>query len=150
MRNTKIATEYIENRFGFPVLIHNVPMVEIRGEWIPKINYNQLSDTVLKELIIKPSFLTGDEIKFIRTKFEMNLDDFGKRFYVSHQAVMKWENTKNSPTKMNWATEKDIRLFIYNKITEKEFLDIYNKLEKKPDSKTIKDTQLDIKEAVFV
>ncbi|MEK7434364.1 MAG: hypothetical protein AABZ74_14625 [Cyanobacteriota bacterium] len=131
MRNTKIGTEYIENRFDFPVLINNVSMVEIKGKWITKINYNKFSDTVLKQLIIKDSFLIGNEIKFIRTKFEMNLDYFVKRFYVSHQAVIKWENTKNSPTKMSWETEKDIRLFIYNKLTEKGFLELYNKLEKK-------------------
>ena len=95
MRNTKIVNEYTEDRFGFPVLIHNVTMVEIRGEWLPKINYAKLANNVLKELVIKKSRLTGNELRFIRLKFEMNLEDFGKRFYVSHQAVMKWENTKN-------------------------------------------------------
>lgn len=150
MRNTKIVTEYIDNGFGFPVLIHNVTMVEIRGEWLPKINYAQLKASVLRHLAIKQNFLTGNEIKFIRTAFEMTLDDFGKRFYVSHQAVMKWEDTKDSPTKMNWSTEKDIRLFIYKKLTDKGLLEIYNKLEKKPDSKIIQDNKLDIKEAVFV
>lgn len=150
MRNTKIVTEYTENRFGFPVLIHNVTMVEIRGEWLPKINYVKLANDVLKALVLKPSKLTGNELRFIRLRFEMTLEDFGKRFYVSHQAVMKWEDTKDSPTKMNWSTEKDIRLFIYKKLTDKGLLEIYNKLEKKPDSKTIQDTQLDIKEALFI
>lgn len=150
MRNTKIVTEYIDRGFGFPVVIHNVTMVEIRGEWLPKINHAQLKDSVLRHLVIKQNFLTGNEIKFIRTAFEMTLEDFGKRFYVSHQAVMKWEDTKDSPTKMNWSTEKDIRLFIYKKLTDKGLLEIYNKLEKKPDSKIIQDNKLDIKEAVFV
>ena len=150
MSEIKIEKEFIDNGFGFPVLIHDVEMIQIRGEWLPKINYAKLANNVIKELVIKKSRLTGNELRFIRLKFEMNLEDFGKRFYVSHQAVMKWENTKNSPTKMNWATEKDIRLFIYNKLTDKGLLEIYNKLEKKPDSKTIQDSKLDIKESVFV
>jgi DNA-binding transcriptional regulator YiaG len=151
MRNTKIVTEYTENRFGFPVLIHNVTMVEIRGEWLPKINYVKLANDVLKALALKPSRLTGNELRFIRLRFEMTLYKFAERFDVSHPAVIKWENTKDAPTKMNWSTEKDIRLFIYNKLLNQENLsDIYNKLEKKPDSKTIQNTQLDIKEEVCV
>ncbi|MFN8671211.1 MAG: hypothetical protein U0457_03900 [Candidatus Sericytochromatia bacterium] len=45
---------------------------------------------------------------------------------------------------------KDIRLFIYKKLTDKVLLEIYNKLEKKPDAKTNQDNKLDIKEVLFV
>lgn len=150
MRNTKIVTEYIDNGFGFPVLIHNVTMVEIRGEWLPKINYAKLANNVLKELVIKKSRLTGNELRFIRLKFEMNLEDFAKRFYVSHPAVIKWENKKDMQTNMNWSTEKDIRLFIYNKLlNEDNFKDIYNQLEIEAKKESIQ-SFIDIKEPVFV
>lgn len=149
MRNTKIVTEYNDNRFGFPVTIHNVQMVEVRGEWIPKINYVHLADAVLRLLSVKPSYLTGNEIRFIRSKFEMTLEDFGKRFYVSHQAVMKWEESKDKATKMAWATEKDIRLFIYKKLFDKGLSDIYNKLEHKPDIAVSKNIEIDTKDLEF-
>ena len=82
----------------------------------------QLNDAVLKALVLKSGFLTGNEIHFIRLHFEMTLENFGRRFGVTHQAVMKWENTKDQITKMNWFTEKDIRLFVYKQITEKLLL----------------------------
>ncbi len=145
MKKEKIVTEYIENRFGFPVILYNVPMVEVRGEWLPKINYARLADAVLKSLANKPSFLTGNEIRFIRNKFEMTLEEFGKRFYVSHQAVMKWEDSKGQPTKMSWATEKDMRLFIYKKLYDRGLLEIYSKLEQRPESSVKQNTGIDIK-----
>ncbi len=65
---------------------------------------------VLKSLYYKPARLTGSEVKFIRSHFEMTLQDFAKRFDVTHVAVLKWEKSKNNATVMNWETEKDIRL----------------------------------------
>jgi DNA-binding transcriptional regulator YiaG len=132
MKKMKIEKNYIETSYGFHVLLHNVQMVEKRGEWVAKINYTQLTSAVLKSLALKSSFLTGNEIHFIRLHFEMTLESFGKRFGVTHQAVMKWENTKDQPTKMNWFTEKDIRLFIYKQLSEKGFSKVYDKLEQIP------------------
>jgi len=109
---TKIQKEFIDTGFGFPVKLMNVPMVKVRGQWTPKINYNGFADAVLFALAEQHSRLTGDEIKFIRNRFEMTLQDFGKRFDVSHAAVLKWEKMGDKPTPMNWPTEKDIRMFI--------------------------------------
>lgn len=150
MRKTKIVTEYIENRFGFPILIHNVKMVEIRNEWMPEINYANLKEKVLRLLASKPTLLTGNELRFIRTSFEMTLEDFAKRFYVSHPAVIKWESKKDMPTNMNWSTEKDIRLFIYTKLLNQDNLkEIYNQLETKA-KKDTKQSFIDIKELEYV
>lgn len=152
MRKTKIEKNYTETRYGFPVIIHNVPMVEKRGEWVAQINYSQLNNALLKSLALKSGFLTGNEIHFIRLHFEMTLESFGKRFGVTHQAVMKWENSKDEPTKMNWFTEKDIRLFIYKQLTEKGFSKVYDKLEQIPIVLENKAPEIDIKnlEEVFV
>lgn len=152
MRKTKIEKNYTETRYGFPVIIHNVPMVEKRGEWVAQINYDQLNNAVLKSLALKSGFLTGNEIHFVRLHFEMTLESFGKRFGVTHQAVMKWENTKDAPTKMNWLTEKDIRLFIYKQLTEKGFSKVYDKLEQIPIILENKAPEIDIKnlEEVFI
>ena len=150
MSEIKIEKEFIDNGFGFPVLIHDVEMIQIRGEWLPKINYAKLANNVLKELVIKKSRLTGNELRFIRLKFEMNLEDFAKRFYVSHPAVIKWESKKDMQTNMNWSTEKDIRLFIYNKLlNEDNFKDIYDQLEIEAKKESIQ-SFIDIKEPVFV
>ena len=145
MRQTKIQKVFVCYGCGFPVKLLNVPMIKVRGIWTPNINYNHLTETVLKALYIKPARLTGNEIRFIRLHFEMTLQAFARRFGVSHVAVIKWQEMKNRPTTMNWATEKDLRLFIYTKlkITPRELIDLYQFLEEiKPRKQT--PLQLDI------
>lgn len=111
MKAKKIQKEFIDSGFGFPVKLLNVPMVKVRGAWTPSINYNRLAEAVLTALCNKPARLTGNEVQFIRLHFGMTLQEFAKRFAVSHVAVMKWEKSGNHPTAMSWALEKDLRLF---------------------------------------
>lgn len=135
---TKIQKEFIDTGFGFPIRLINVPMIKVRGTWTPKINYNELALEVLRALANKESRLTGSEIKFIRTYFEMTLQEFAKRFCVTHVGVMKWERAKNQPTPMIWSTEKDIRLFILASLAAKaqELANLYDKLQVLPEGKS--------------
>lgn len=134
---TKIQKEFVDTGFGFKVRLRNVPMVRIRGTWTPKINYNHLASAVLHALAFKPSRLTGAEIKFIRTYFEMTLKNFAQRFSVTHVAVLKWEKAGIHPTLMAWASEKDIRMFILSKLEVKAVLiaQLYSDLEAIPAEK---------------
>ena len=122
---------HIDHGFGFPVKLLNVPMTKVRGEWTPAINYNLLADVVLRELCEKEGRLTGSEVRFMRQHFEMTLQAFAKRFGVTHPGVLKWERMKKKPTGMNWATEKDIRLFVLLKLSSrsKEVVELYAMLE---------------------
>lgn len=133
----KIQKEFIDTGFGFPVRLLNVPMIKVRGVWTPKLNYNGLADAVLFALSDKDSRLTGNEIKFIRTHFEMTLQEFAKRFSVTHVAVLKWEKMKDHLTSMNWATEKDIRLFVIDKLRANphQLAKLYAELVAVPESK---------------
>lgn len=112
----KIAKVFVDEGFGFKVRLLNVPMVKVRGQWTPNINYNELAEVVLHALAHKPSRLTGAEVRFIRQHFEMTLQTFAERFCVSHPAVLKWEKSGGRSTAMNWATEKDLRLSILAKL----------------------------------
>ncbi len=134
---TKIQKEFIDTGLGFPIKLMNVLMTKVRGAWTPKINYNELALAVLHALAYKASRLTGSEIRFVRNQFEMTLQEFAKRFCVTHVAVLKWEKTLNRPTVMNWTTEKDIRLFILSKLNAKagELADLYAKMESLPEGK---------------
>jgi transcriptional regulator with XRE-family HTH domain len=142
---TKIKRSHIDLGFGFPVKLMNVPMTRVRGEWTPAINYNLLAEVVLKELCEKSSRLTGNEVRFIRQHFEMTLQQFAKRFGVTHPAVMKWENMKNRCTGINWATEKDIRLFALLKLSSKssEIVELYKFLEAVIDSQKSTEVEVD-------
>lgn len=113
MKAKKIQKEFIDTGFGFPVKLLNVPMAKVRGVWTPYISYNRLAEAVLTALCNKPARLTGNEVQFIRLHFGMTLQEFAKRFAVSHVAVMKWEKSGRRPTVMSWALEKDLRLFVF-------------------------------------
>lgn len=130
MEKRRIEAEFLDKGFGFPVRLLKVPMVNVRGTWTPDINYKELAKTVLFMLAAKPARLSGAEIKFIRTYFEMTLKEFAARFDVSHPAVLKWEDAKAKSTTMNLGTEKDIRLFILSKLGKEQLIvKIYKQLE---------------------
>lgn len=133
----KIQKSYVDKGFGFPVYLTNVPMVKVRGQWTPDIHYGKLADTLLLALAKKPARLTGNELRFIRTKFELTLKVFGLLFDVTHPAVMKWEKAGDQATQMSWSTEKDIRLFILERdADEASFLEAYQRLRTKAPEKT--------------
>lgn len=136
MMERKIQKSYIDYGFGFPVTLLNAPMVKVRGEWTPEIDYNEISRSVLVLLSEKPVRLTGHEVKFIRLRFEMTLDKFAKRFSVSHAAVLKWEKSGDEVTKMSWALEKDIRMFVVFNLLKKakKLAELYGELEKEKSS----------------
>ena len=120
--------------FGFAVKSLNVPMIKVRGVWTPNIRYKELSITLLHALSHKTSRLTGNQVRFIRTYFEMTLEAFAKRFCVSHVAVLKWEKAGNKATAMGWSTEKDIRLFVVSRLHAKPRMlaELYADLEAFP------------------
>jgi hypothetical protein len=126
----KIQKIYQDHGFGFPVTLLNTPMIEIRGEWVPSVDQKELQERVVEALVLKPSRLTGSEIRFIRLFAEMTLEQFAERFDVSHPAVLKWEKSEQNATAMNWTTEKDIRLFALNKLAPKaqKFVIAYEQL----------------------
>ncbi len=139
MANKKIKKSHLDLGFGFPVIIINAPFKQVRGEWILDIDFNKFEETVLEALATKPSRLTGNEVKFIRNYFNMDLKSFGNRFGdVAHSAVIKWERFRDNFTNMNWATEKDIRLFIVEKINPKSLRNVYLELEKVATKKPFK------------
>lgn len=132
----KIQKTFVDTGLGFPITLLNVPMVKVRGQWTPHIDYNSLTKAVLLALSEKPVRLTGHEVRFIRLHFEMTLEQFAARFGVSHAAVIKWEKAKDEPTKMSWALEKDLRLFIiFNMLGKAQKLaQLYKDLEKEKSS----------------
>lgn len=113
---TKIRREFVYEGFGFPVILCNVPMVKVRGVWTPDVDYDALARGVLLCMAKKPSRLTGAEVRFVRQFFEMTLTKFAARFGVTHAAVVKWEKAGEEPANMTWAIEKDLRLFILDRL----------------------------------
>jgi DNA-binding transcriptional regulator YiaG len=150
MSNNKIQKSYIDYGFGFAVQVLNAPLKKIEGDWVLDFNFEKYEKTVLFSLALKPTRLTGNEVKFIRHYLEMDLKVFGKRFgNVAHSAVIKWEKLEDESTNMNWATEKDIRLAIVDRLRPKALRKTYGILEEIVPRKShrIKIDSLDLKAA---
>jgi len=126
----KIQKVYQDHGFGFPVTLLHVPMIEARGEWVPDVNQKELQERVVEALVLKSTRLMGSEIKFLRLFSKMTLEQFATRFDVTHPAVLKWEKSKTRTTRMNWSTEKDIRLFTLSLLEPKPktFVVVYEQL----------------------
>ena len=131
---------FLYNGFGFPVLLLDVPMVQVRGDWTPDVDYNQLARRLLLALAGSPVRLIGNEIRFIRHSLSMTLEQFAQRFGVTHPAVIKWEQTGNRSTSMTWAVEKDIRLEILRSKSEGKplsFVKAYAALREKMSARSV-------------
>ncbi|HLD73887.1 MAG TPA: hypothetical protein VJB34_03195 [Bdellovibrionota bacterium] len=119
MKQTKIQKRYMDYSLGFPVVLLNAPMIKVRGQWALHVNYNAYQEIILNLLAYKSAKLTGSEVQFIRKHFQMTMRAFAERFSIKHPAVIKWEKKKDKATKMAWTTEKDIRLFILDKLEKR-------------------------------
>jgi DNA-binding transcriptional regulator YiaG len=125
----KIVKNYVYHGLGFPVTLPKVELINIHDEWHPKINVRKIADEAILELINQHERLTGNQIKFVRTYFEMSLRAFAEAMNESHMAVKKWEDFKNQPTRMDKNIEIMLRLYIY----EKRVLGIKNTIKQKAD-----------------
>ena len=97
---------------GFPVVLQNVQMEQVAGEWLPKIDVEVLSEIVFRLLPTKSAKLTGSEIKFIRVYLDKSRLAFSELFRLSHTAVAKWENAGNSPAPISPGQEMLLRLYL--------------------------------------
>ncbi len=118
----KIAAQFEYDGLGFPIMLLNFPLVEVRGVQVPDIDYNQLQRNALLALCQKPLPLTGNEVRFVRQYLQMTYTDFANRFGVTHASVIHWEHSKNSFAKILPTTELCIRLCILDVLCAKDKL----------------------------
>jgi len=119
MKKMKVEDKFEYISLGFPVILQNVPMIEVRGIWTPNIDYNLLQKVVLCALANAPWPLTGNHVRFIRSWCGATQDQFGHIFGVTHTAVVKWEKAKNEVAKISLSTERDIRLHILDQLLKR-------------------------------
>ena len=116
MAKQKVEQEIIYQGLGFPVVLRNVPMIEVREVWTPDIDLNVLQKAVLIALAYHPVDLTGNQIRFIRTWLRLTQTEFGKLFGLTHPAIVKWEKTENRSSKMNLSTQRDLRIWLLDQL----------------------------------
>jgi len=120
MAKKKIEKEILYDGLGFPIILRNVPMVQVRDIWIPDINLNFFQKIVLLALAHHPTNLTGNQIRFARIWSGLTQTKFGKLFGVTHPAVINWEKSGNKGTKMNLSTQRDLRLWLLDQILTRD------------------------------
>lgn len=117
---TKTLKNYSYDGLGFPIKLQNVTMILVDGEWSPKIDVRKVAENAIRELPYQKERLSGNQIKFIRTYFEMSLRDFAAKVVnESHNAVAKWEKFGAEPTNMDENIESMLRLYIIDKESTK-------------------------------
>ena len=116
MKERKTSQKFVYEGLGFPILLLNVPMIKVFDVWTPDIDYNLFQKQVLIALAHRPFPFTGDELRFIRTYFELTFQKFASQFGMTHAAGIKWENRKKRIAKILPSTELCIRLFILEKL----------------------------------
>lgn len=126
----RILKKFIFEMFGFPVILTNVPLKMVRGEYIPDIKYNKLEKAVLLHLCHKKTPLTGNEIRCIRQHFSLTTNDFGYIFGYSHSAVLKWEKQGDRIARIAPTTEFYLRVYLLDYIQKdkSDFKSLYNEI----------------------
>ena len=120
MKKQKVEREIVYEGLGFPIILRNVPMVELRGVWALDLNLNILQKVVLLALAHHPADLSGNQIYFIRTWLGLTQSEFGKLFGVTHPAIVKWEKAGNKGSKMNLTTQRDLRLWLLDQLLTRD------------------------------
>lgn len=117
---TKTLKHYSYDGLGFAIKLQNVTMLFVDGEWSPKIDVKKVAEYAIRELPYQNERLSGNQVKFIRTYFEMSLRQFATNVVSeSHNAVAKWEKFGSEPTNMDQNIESMLRLYIIDKLSTK-------------------------------
>ena len=108
---------------GFPVLLVNPRMVEVRGESVPDVNQRVLQEAVFALLVVKPGRLTGAEVRFIRKHLRMRQADLANTLNMAnHSVVSQWESREDDPTGMDYNTEVVLRVWMAAKVGQVDHL----------------------------
>ncbi len=106
--NTGITTRKKDYRFiesGLDnVVLTGVEVVECNKcdeEFVSIPNAAQLMDFIAEQIILKPTRLTGKEIKFLRKNLLLNTREFATLLGVDRVSLSRWENDKVKPTASN-------------------------------------------------
>jgi DNA-binding transcriptional regulator YiaG len=98
---------------GFPILLINSPMIRVRGELVPDVNFKDLQRAVFCLLVVKPSRLSGAEIRFVRKYLRLRQSDLAEVLNMAnHSVVSQWESREDEPAGMDYNTEVLLRIWM--------------------------------------
>ena len=106
----------IITELGFPVVLVDPPMITVRGQTLPDVNLRALAEAVFDHLIIKPTRLTGDEVRFVRKHLRLRQADLARVLNMAnHSVVSQWESHGDDAAAMDYNTEVLLRIWMASK-----------------------------------
>ena len=123
---------YLWNGFGFPVIFEELPAIKLRGELVPDIDFSKVAPDLIKFICSEQELpLSGNQIKFFRHALNFSMRDFAKLIGVTHQSLMRWENRKNHPAKIEAHIEIVLRILMLKRFdgNKNEILEATNQVE---------------------
>ena len=118
--NRKTVKNYLYNGFGFPVLLRKAEMRKVQGKWLLQIDVENAAEMLIKALPNKSAGLSGAEIRFIRTYFNLSKRKFADELNVSHTAVNKWEDADQEKANIESHIEFYLRAYVKLKLDEEK------------------------------
>jgi len=111
----------IFKELGFPVVLVDPPMVTVRGQEVPDVNLRALQEAVFQMLVVKPTRLTGAEVRFVRKFLHLRQADLAELLNMAnHTVVSQWESHGDEPAGMEYNTEVVLRLSMATRIGRRE------------------------------
>lgn len=102
---------------GFPIVLVDPPMVEVRGHRVPDVNLRELEGAVFRQLITQPARLTGAEVRFIRKHLRFRQADLARVLNMAnHSVVSQWEGREDGAAGMEYNTEVLLRVWMAAKV----------------------------------
>ncbi|MFT5433661.1 MAG: DNA-binding transcriptional regulator YiaG [Myxococcota bacterium] len=121
--------DIIFKELGFPIVLVDPPMREIRGVMVPDVNMRMLQDSVFRLLVVKPSRHTGSEVRFIRKYLRIRQVDLARTLnQANHSVVSHWEKRGDGEAGMEYNTEVLLRVWMAAKAgLDGELLDLLDR-----------------------
>ncbi len=106
--------------FGFPVFLLGVDTVQTDGgSSYLDIPHHKLAKSLFLAVLLKPTFLTGAELKFIRKYLDLTQEEFAKVIGAKgHSNIAGWENKGQRSTGMVEQAEMIARLKLAMEFSE--------------------------------
>lgn len=97
-----MADSYKREKFtylgaGFPVELTGFPFKKVHGVEVLDIETEKLDLAIARLVLLKPAFLVGKEIRFLRHFLGETLSIFGDHFDLSPAGIKKWEDLGDEP-----------------------------------------------------
>jgi putative zinc finger/helix-turn-helix YgiT family protein len=122
-KRVKKDYKYIESGLD-NVILSGINVFECDcGEEMPEIqNIQAIHKQIALEIIMKPAFLNGKELRFIRKQMGFKEKEIAELLGVTHVSVSRWER---SSAKIGVSNDRLIRI-IYLQTMEEESNQVYN------------------------